>query len=81
MSNRSELTLRRPCAGRCGELITYVIEAGPFAPDLHSDGYVAYKDGHLCPACESIVEAALATRRTAIAAADFPIRGDLRDPT
>jgi anti-sigma factor RsiW len=52
-------------------LIAYVLEAGPFAPELHSDGLIAYKDGHLCAACESVVEASLATRRTATAAATF----------
>jgi hypothetical protein len=81
MSNLSELILQRPCAGRCGALITYVIEAGPFAPGVHSDGCVAYRDGHLCPACESVVEASLASRRTAIAAASFIARGDRSDPT
>jgi len=50
-------------------LIAYFLEAGPFAPDLHSDGLTAYKDGHLCDASESVVEASLAERRTAIAAA------------
>lgn len=71
MSSSPELTLRRQCAGRCGTLIAYVLEPGPFAPDLHSDGLSAYKDGHLCGACESVVEASLAERRTAIAAAPF----------
>jgi hypothetical protein len=52
-------------------LIAYILEPGPFAPELHSDGLVAYKDGHLCTACESTVETSLATRRTAIAAASF----------
>ena len=76
MSNPPELTLRRQCAGRCGTLIAYVLEPGPFAPELHSDGLIAFKDGHLCVACESVVEASLATRRTAIAAAPFtPPRG------
>jgi hypothetical protein len=71
MSSPPELTLRRQGAGRCGTLIAYVLEPGPFAPELHSDGLIAYKDGHLCAACESVVEASLATRRTAIAAATF----------
>jgi hypothetical protein len=62
-------------------LIAYVIEAGPFAPELHSDGGVAYKDGHLCGACESVVEAALAVRRTAIAAADFTASDHRSEPT
>jgi hypothetical protein len=66
-----ELTLRRRCAGRCGTLIAYILDPGPFAPELHSDGLVAYKDGHLCTACESTVETSLATRRTVIAAASF----------
>jgi hypothetical protein len=74
MSSPPELTLRRQCAGRCGTVIAYVLEPGPFAPDLHSGGLIAYKDGHLCPACESIVETSLATRRTAIAAAEFSDR-------
>src|SRR5437867_2672245 len=43
-----ELTLRRQCAGRCGTLIPYIVEPGSFAPELHSDGLVAYRDGHLC---------------------------------
>ena len=49
MSSPPELTLRRQCAGRCGTVIAYVLEPGPFAPDLHSDGLIAYQDGHLCP--------------------------------
>jgi hypothetical protein len=71
MSSFPQLTLRRDCAGRCGASIAYVIEPGPFAPELHSDGLIAYKDGHLCTACESVVEASLASRRTVIAAAAF----------
>ena len=67
VSTLPELTLRRHCAGRCGALIAYILEPGPFAPALHSNGLVAYKDGHLCPACESTVE----TRRTKIAAAEL----------
>jgi hypothetical protein len=66
-----ELTLRRHCAGRCGAWIPYILEPGPFAPSVHCGGLVAYKDGHLCPACESTVEISLATRRTEIAAAEF----------
>lgn len=54
--------------------IAYILEPGPFAPALHCNGLVAYKDGHLCPACESTVETSLATRRTAIAAAEFSDR-------
>lgn len=73
-STLPELTLRRQCAGRCGTLIPYVLEPGPFAPELHSDGLVAYCDGHLCTACESAVETSLATRRTAIAAEAFGTR-------
>jgi hypothetical protein len=72
-----ELTLRRHCVGRCGALVAYILEPGPFAPALHSNGLVAYKDGHLCPACESAVETSLATRRTEIAAAEF---GNRRGP-
>lgn len=72
MSSCPELTLRRQCAGRCGEMIAYILEPGAFAPDLHSGGLTAYKEGHLCAACESVVEASLAERRTAIAAAPFP---------
>ena len=71
MSNLPELTLRRHCAGRCGNLIAYVVEPGSFAPDMHSDGLIAYKDGHLCAACESVVESSLASRGTEIAASDF----------
>ena len=71
MSSTPQLTLRRLCAGRCGTWIAYVIESGPFAPELHCDELVAYKAGHLCTACESVVEASLAIRRTAIAAAAF----------
>ena len=52
----------------------YVLEPGLFAPDLHSDRLIAYKDGHLCAACESVVEASLASRRTTIAAAEFTDR-------
>lgn len=74
MSSPPELTLRRQCSGRCGTVIAYVLEPGPFAPDLHSDGLIAYRDGHLCGACESVVEASLAARRTAIAAAEFTER-------
>src|ERR1041384_6367051 len=74
MSNPPELILRRQCAGRCGTTIAYVLEAGSFGPELHSDGLIAFKDGHLCAACESVVEASLATRRTAIAAAEFTDR-------
>jgi hypothetical protein len=37
-------------------LIAYVVEAGSFAPNLHSNGFVAYKGGHLCTACESVIE-------------------------
>jgi hypothetical protein len=70
-STLPELTLRRQCAGRCGTLIPYIVEPGLFAPELHSDGLVAYRNGHLCTACESTVEASLATRRTEIAAAPF----------
>jgi hypothetical protein len=72
-----ELTLRRQCAGRCDALLAYILEPGPFAPVLHSSGLIAYKDGHLCTACESVVESSLATRRTEIAAAGF---GDRRGP-
>lgn len=71
MSSPPELTLRRQCAGRCGTWIAYLLAPGPFAPALHCDGLIAYKDGHLCTACEAAVEASLATRRTAIAAAAF----------
>ena len=78
MSSTPQLTLRRDCAGRCGTSIAYTVEAGPFAPDVDCNGLVAYKGGHLCSACESVVEAALATRRTAIAAAAFT---DRRAPT
>jgi hypothetical protein len=70
-STLPELTLRRQCAGRCGTLIPYILAPGPFAPELHSDGLIAYRDGHLCTACESTVGTSLATRRTAIAAASF----------
>jgi hypothetical protein len=76
MSSTPQCTLRRQCVGRCGALIAYTVEAGSFAPEIYSDGLVAYKDGHLCAACESVVEAALATRRTAIAAAPFADRSD-----
>jgi hypothetical protein len=76
MQHDPELILRRQCAGRCGTMIAYVLEPGLFGPELHSDGLIAFKDGHLCAACESHVEAALATRRTVIAAAPFtPPRG------
>jgi hypothetical protein len=71
MPDTPELTLRRQCAGRCGTLVAYILELGTFAPEMHSDGLVAYKDGHLCTACESVVETSLATRRTAIAVAPF----------
>lgn len=71
MSNTPQLTLRRLCAGRCDTWIAYVLEPGSFAPELHCDELVAYKAGHLCTACEAVVEASLATRRTAIAAAAF----------
>jgi hypothetical protein len=75
MSN-PQLTLRRQCAGRCGTLIAYILEPGPCAPDWYADGLIAFKDGRLCGACEADVEAALAIRRTAIAAAPFtPPRG------
>ena len=76
MSSTPQLTIRRECAGRCGTSIAYTVDAGPFAPEIYCDGLVAYKGGHLCCACESIVEAALATRRTAIAAAAFIDRRD-----
>ncbi|MEO7734897.1 MAG: hypothetical protein ABIY55_28335 [Kofleriaceae bacterium] len=59
------------CVGRCGTTITYTLDAGAFAPEIDCDGLVAYKDGHLCTACEFVIEAALATRRTAIAATPF----------
>lgn len=71
MSTPPQLTIRRPCVGRCGTLIAYTLDPSGFAPELHCDGLVAYKDGHLCTACELVIEAALATRRTAIAAAAF----------
>lgn len=71
MSNTSQLTIRRQCVGRCGTMIAYTIEAGGFAPEIDCDGLVAYKDGHLCTACEFVIEAALATRRTTIAAEAF----------
>jgi hypothetical protein len=71
MSSTPHLTIRRECTGRCGASIAYTVEAGLFAPDIDCDGLVAYKEGHLCSACESVVEAALATRRTAIAAEAF----------
>lgn len=80
MSNTSQLTTYRPCAGRCGTMnaytvevgpFTFVLEAGGFEPDPIAVGLVAYKDGHLCTACEVVVEAALAARRTAIAAEAF----------
>jgi hypothetical protein len=74
MSDTPELTLRRQCVGRCGTWIAYVLEPGPFAPEMYCDGLVAYKDGHLCTACESAVEASLATRRTEIAATAFTSR-------
>jgi hypothetical protein len=78
MSSTPQLTLRRECTGRCGTSIAYIVEAGLFAPDIDCGGLVAYKDGHLCSACESVVEAALATRRTTIATAAFT---DRRAPT
>ena len=71
MSNTPQLTLRRQCVGRCGTMISYTLEAGSFAPEMDCDGLVAYKDGHLCTACEYVIEAALAARRTAIAAATY----------
>jgi hypothetical protein len=70
MSNTTQITIRRECVGRCGTMITYTLEAGAFAPEIYCE-LVAYKDGHLCPACEFVIEAALAERRTAIAAAPF----------
>jgi hypothetical protein len=70
MSNTTQITIRRECVGRCGTIITYTLEAGAFAPEIYCE-LVAYKDGHLCPACEFVIEAALAERRTAIAAAAF----------
>ncbi len=73
-----QLTLRRQCAGRCGTFIAYLLEPGQFAPALHCDDLVSYKDGHLCTACEAVVEMSLASRRTAIAAAAFICH---RDPT
>ena len=78
MSSTPQLTIRRECAGRCGTSIAYTVEAGLFEPDIDCGGLVAYRGGHLCSACESVVEAALATRRTAIAAAAFT---DRRVPT
>src|SRR5262245_51948401 len=77
MSSSPQVTIRRECASLCGTVIAYTIEAGQFAPEIDCDDLVAYKDGHLCTACESIVEAALATRRTAIAAKAFT---DSKDP-
>ena len=71
MSNASQLTFRRQCVGRCGTMIAYTLEVGAFAPEINCDGLVAYKDGHLCTACEFVIEAALAKRRTAIAAEAF----------
>jgi hypothetical protein len=71
MSNTPQLTIRRQCVGRCGTMIPYTLEAGSFAPEMDCDGLVAYKDGHLCTACECVIESALATRRTAIAAATY----------
>lgn len=71
MSIPPQLTVRRHCAGRCGTLIAYTLEASPYAPELRCEGLIAYKDGHLCTACEVVIEAALAMRRTAIAAAAF----------
>jgi hypothetical protein len=71
MSNTPQATIRRQCAGRCGTMIAYTLEVGAFAPEIDCNGLVAYKDGHLCTACEFVIEAALATRRTAIAAEAF----------
>jgi len=76
MSNTPQLTIRRQCIGRCGTLIAYTLATGSFAPAMSCEGLAAYKDGHLCTACESILEEALATRRTAIAAAAFTQRGE-----
>jgi hypothetical protein len=58
------IALARACAGGCGEQVEYLIEVGlaPYVPDMHFPG-VAYKGGHLCPACQALVEAALAVRR------------------
>jgi len=78
MSNTTQWTTHRPCTGRCGTMNAYTLEAGPFIleadgfePEPHCDGLIVYKDGHLCTACEVVVEAALAARRTAIAAEAF----------
>lgn len=68
MSNTPQATIRRSCVGRCGAVIAYTIEADAFEPQISCAGLVAYKDGHLCAACESVVEAALAERRTALVA-------------
>jgi len=57
-------------------MIPYTLEAGDFAPEIYCNGLVAYKDGHLCTACEFVIEAALATRRTVIAAEAFGSRPD-----
>lgn len=58
------IALARACAGGCDEQVEYLIEVGhePYVPDMHFPG-VAYKGGHLCPACHALVEAALAARR------------------
>ena len=77
MSNTPQLTLRRQCVGRCGTWIAYTLAAGSFAPVMSCDELAAYKDGHLCAACESVLEEALAMRRTAIAAAAFTQGGEL----
>jgi hypothetical protein len=73
MSNTEELTIRRRCAGYCGTLIEYVLEPDPgaFAPELLCrDALISYKGGHLCRACASAVEDALAARRAACASQD-----------
>ncbi len=54
-------TIQAPCLG-CATPLTYEIDHDGSAPVILPAG-VAYRDGHLCPACHNAVEALLRTRR------------------
>ena len=60
-----ERVVLRLCAGGCGVVLHYKLETSCrlYAPDLYcEDGNSAYRGGHLCNDCETVVAAALTQR-------------------
>jgi hypothetical protein len=69
LRHTDEATVQRLCAGGCGVVLHYKLETSCrlYAPDLYcQDGNSAYRGGHLCNDCETVVAEALAERCEAL---------------